>query len=131
MTVDLVEYANANEWDALVAAHPRGHLLQTWAWGELRRPSGWRPLRFAVVNRGAPAGYPRAAAQVLVRRVLGFSVCYVRQGPLFSGEPALDGALLDGLRQVARRQRALFLHLEPNILADAAEAATLCALLRR
>ncbi len=24
-------------WDRFVASDPRGHLLQTWAWGELKR----------------------------------------------------------------------------------------------
>ena len=35
-------------WDRLVAAAPNGHLLQSWAWGELKAGFGWRVQRLAV-----------------------------------------------------------------------------------
>ena len=35
------------EWDAFVAGHLRGHLLQSWGWGELKTGANWRPLRLA------------------------------------------------------------------------------------
>ncbi len=122
MAVAAVEYTTADAWDALVASHPQGHLLQSWAWGELKGEFGWRPLRFAVVDGAARTPYPRAAAQILIRRFLGLAVCYVPRGPLFAGDPVLDQALLGVLRRVARRQRAAFLRLEPNILESASLA---------
>jgi lipid II:glycine glycyltransferase (peptidoglycan interpeptide bridge formation enzyme) len=109
-----VEYTAGDEWDALVAAHPRGQLLQRWAWGELKGAFGWRPLRLGIVASDDPRRV--AAAQVLVRPFKGFSVCYVPRGPMFSGDAALDNALLHLLRRVARRRRAFFLRLEPSVL---------------
>jgi lipid II:glycine glycyltransferase (peptidoglycan interpeptide bridge formation enzyme) len=126
----VVECTSAAEWDGLVAGHPRGHLLQSWGWGELSQEPHWQRVRLAVVDRGATASGPPAAAQVLVRRIGGVSVCYVPQGPMFSGEPALDRALLGALRRVARRHGALFLHLEPNVLVSSPDAGALRALLR-
>lgn len=118
-----VEYTSGDEWDALVAAHPRGHLLQRWAWGELKHAFGWRPLRLGIVAPGDPQRV--AAAQMLVRPFKGFSVCYVPRGPLLSDDATLDDALLGLLRRVARRQRAFFLRLEPNVLEGAPGAGEL------
>ena len=42
-----------NVWDGLVAADPSGHLLQTWAWGDLKARFGWEAVRVAVAQDGA------------------------------------------------------------------------------
>src|SRR3954452_3174835 len=114
MSFALVEHTAASTWDALVDGHPRGHMLQRWAWGALKSEFGWQPLRVALVR--ADSAVPVAAAQLLFRPILGLTVCYVPRGPLFSGDPALDRALLDALRRIAHRRRAAFLRLEPNVL---------------
>ena len=50
-------------WDALVAAHPAGHLLQTTAWGRLKAEFGWQPRSCAPrPARAAPWCFPAAAA---------------------------------------------------------------------
>ncbi len=113
MATAVVEYTAAAEWDAFVLGHLHGHLLQSWAWGELKGGFGWHPVRLAVVDA---SGAPCAGAQILLRRFMGLSVCYVPRGPLFSGRPELDRLLLGSLRRVARRNRAAFLRLEPNVL---------------
>src|SRR5688572_9482959 len=113
MSPAVVEVLSAGEWDALAGRHPRGHLLQSWFWGQLKSEFGWRPLRLAVVER---SGALPAGAQLLIRRFAGLSVCYVPRGPLFSGEASADNLLLSTLRKVARRHRAAFLRLEPNLL---------------
>ena len=35
-------------WDDFVAHHPRAHLLQTHAWGQLKAAFGWKPLPVAI-----------------------------------------------------------------------------------
>jgi lipid II:glycine glycyltransferase (peptidoglycan interpeptide bridge formation enzyme) len=122
MTAAIVEYTTAAEWDAFVLAHPHGHLLQSWAWGELKGKFGWQPMRLAVLDTN---GGPCAGAQILIRRFIGLSVCYVPRGPLFSGRLDLDRVLLAALRRVARRNRAAFLRLEPNVLEGDDRANTL------
>ena len=69
----------ANEWDRIVSAAPGGHLLQTWAWGELKGEFGWIPWRVAVEQDGAPL----AAAQVLYRRIGPLTMAYVPADPCF------------------------------------------------
>lgn len=129
MTLAITEWTDREGWDALVAAHPHGHFLQSWAWGELKSQFGWTPIRVGIVSPGDTG--PRAAAQMLVRSFMGLSVCYVPRGPMFAGEPAIDTALLAALRRLARRRRAAFLRLEPNVCEDTAESRTLHSFLQR
>lgn len=128
MTIAIKEYTDRDEWDALVKRHPQGHLLQSWGWGALKAQFGWTPLRLGIVASGDTM--PRAGAQMLVRSFLGLSVCYVPRGPLFASDAAIDTALLAALRRIARRRRAAFLRLEPNVLQDTAESRALHSFLQ-
>lgn len=98
-----------SSWDARLAAAPNGHLLQTWAWGELKARFGWRVERVAVGG---------ACAQVLFRPLparLG-TIAYVPKGPAadFCDEAALR-ALLGALGPLLRQQRSICLKIEPNL----------------
>lgn len=98
-------------WDRFVAADARGHLLQTWAWGELKRAYGWTPVRLAVEQDGAWV----AGAQVLYRRLGPLSVGYVPKGPvLVEDTAALAEALWQAVRAQSRRMGALALKVEPE-----------------
>lgn len=120
----VIEHTDAAVWDELVCRHAQGHLLQSWRWGELKRRYGWQPLRLAITD-----GRQTAAAQLLIRSIYGLAVAYAPRGPLLSGDALLDRALLRLLRRVARRRRAAFLRLEPNLLEGAAGANALHSLL--
>jgi lipid II:glycine glycyltransferase (peptidoglycan interpeptide bridge formation enzyme) len=100
-------------WDSFVAAHPQGSLLQQRGWGELKAGFGWRARRLAVLGDD---GRLLAGTLLLLRSRYGLSVAYTPRGPLFSGEPAVDSLLLGGVQRAARRARAVFLRLEPNLL---------------
>lgn len=71
----------AAEWDGHVAALSGG-FYQTYGWGEVRRVSGWQPLRLLARQGGTVI----AAASVLVKRKLGLAVCWVPGGPLGMSE---------------------------------------------
>jgi lipid II:glycine glycyltransferase (peptidoglycan interpeptide bridge formation enzyme) len=103
------------EWDAFVAAHPQGSLLQQSGWGELKAGAGWQARRLAILG---PEGRLLAGALLLVRAAYGLSVAYTPRGPLLAGDPAVDQVLLAGLTRAARRARAIFLRLEPNLTED-------------
>jgi serine/alanine adding enzyme len=116
-------------WDSFACDHPRGHLLQSSSWARLKESVGWRARRLAVVG---PSG-PLAAAQALIRRRLGVSVVYIPRGPLLGDDEPANAALLVAIERLARRERAVFLRLEPNILEHEASASQLhsALLLRR
>ena len=103
-------------WDAFVASRPEGDPLQAWAWGEVTAGFGERPHRLlAIRSDGRPAGL----AQALVRAAgAGRSVAYVPHGPLWEREApdaeAILRALLDGLGQAGRDERAIVVKLDPR-----------------
>lgn len=121
----VIQHTDAATWDRLVAQHPQGHMLQSWAWGDLKQHFGWQPLRVAVTD-----GTSVAAAQLLIRPLYGLSVAYVPRGPLFAADEMLDRALLQVLQRIARRRRAAFLRLEPNVLETAESASQFHSLLQ-
>ncbi len=96
-------------WDERIAAAPGGHLLQSWAWGELKGRFGWRAERI---------GLDSASAQVLYRPLPGGvgAIAYVPKGPLLDwGDGQALRDLTAVLRPLARRQRAVCLKIEPDL----------------
>ena len=102
------------EWDQFARLPRSGHVLQSWAWGELKAGFGWRPVRVAA----AEGKQILAAAQVLFRPLpVGLSTAYVPKGPLIDpaarDTPAM-AALMQGLHDACRREHAISLKLEPD-----------------
>jgi lipid II:glycine glycyltransferase (peptidoglycan interpeptide bridge formation enzyme) len=95
-------------WDRRIAEHPDGHVLQSWAWGELKARFGWRPVRVSV---------PGAAIQVLFRPLpagLG-SLGYVPRGPALAlGESQTAEVLWSAVHDVAQKHQAICLKVEPD-----------------
>jgi peptidoglycan pentaglycine glycine transferase (the first glycine) len=101
-------------WDAFVHAHRDAHLLQTATWGTLKAAFGYTAQRIAVMN-GANI---TAGALILYRRLpLGMGTrAYLPAGPLLASDDAMDpttAALWQAIHRAARRQRAVFLKVEP------------------
>ena len=109
-------------WDAFAGRHPNGHLLQSSAWGRLKRSVGWEARRVGVAGAGQAT---LAGAQVLIKRRFGLAAAYVPRGPILSGDHDADALLLSELDRLARRSRAVFLRLEPNLLETDPTAAAL------
>lgn len=59
---------------------------------------------------------------MLFRQRYGFSVAYLPRGPLLAGQAAVDNLLIAALERQARRRRAIFLRLEPDMLEDDPQA---------
>ncbi|WP_119068233.1 lipid II:glycine glycyltransferase FemX [Aggregatilinea lenta] len=102
------------EWDQFVGAHPRAHLLQTSAWGDLKAAFGWEALRVALQD---DAGHIAAGVQILLRRLpfhLG-TLAYAPYGPLVDWDDSAQvTALLDAAGDAAKHRRAALLKIEPG-----------------
>lgn len=108
------------EWDAFVSRHPRAHVLQQSAWGELKRAYGWSVERVAISEDGRII----AGAQMLFRRLplrLG-ALAYLGMGPLTTSA-ASSAALWPAIHACARRHRAVFIKWEPGIYTNDDDAA--------
>lgn len=107
------DFPSPSAWDGFVSASPNGHLLQSWAWGELKGRFGWRPLRLAISDDRKML----AAAQVLLRPLPYRGLAYIPRGPVC--DPAneqLSRVLVSALHRVARGRGAIALKVEPPCL---------------
>ncbi len=103
-------------WDEIVVGAPHGHLLQSWAWGELKDAFGWRALRVALWDHDQR--HLLAGAQILFRPLplLPFSIAYIPKGPLLDwSDAALCQHFFQALHPLLRARRAAFLRIDPDL----------------
>ncbi len=100
---------DATVWDEFSKGHD-GHVLQSFAWGELKSRYGWRAERWTWLK----GDEMHAGAQVLLRRLLpGLQIAYVPRGPVVP-----DANFLEALRESMRRRGVFLLKIEPNWARD-------------
>lgn len=113
--VELVEqpYSDQDaEWDAFVAAHPQGSLLQTTHWGRLKGRFGWEARRVWLRQNGQLV----AGGQLLVRSMAfgAVKIGYMPHGPLVNWQDKAQIAVLfHQIDQAIYEQRASLLKIEP------------------
>lgn len=108
---------NEREWNDASKQIPYAHVLQSWAWGEIKARHGWSPQRIVFSENNSVC----AVAQILRRPLprTPFGVLYVPKGPALDFENAeLFARVLSELENIARRQRAIFMKIDPDIRAD-------------
>jgi peptidoglycan pentaglycine glycine transferase (the first glycine) len=111
---------DAQKWNNLIAALPVTHVLQTWEWAQVKARYGWEPMPTVWHDR---QGEVSAAAMVLARKVpiggylTGAQMMYVPKGPLLRdwGDAGLREQVLGDLRALARRNRAIFIKIDPDV----------------
>ena len=119
MPLDIQPIHDPTAWNTALAALPAAtryaHVLQSWEWGDFKHETtGWKPYRFAYRQNGEIV----ALASVGVRRVGPLSVAYVSKGPALDyAHPTLLASVLDHLEAFARSQRAIWLKIDPDVIA--------------
>ena len=117
-------------WDAFVETAAYRSFSQLWAWGELRRESGWVPMRLAVGDRDTPSGPILAGVQLMLRRVplIGFSLGYAPRGPVGAlDDDAVWSELMAGVRRLGTDERIATIRIEPEVPTGSAVARRLQA----
>ena len=105
---------DARAWDSALLALPNPHILQSWAWGEFKSRHGWRATRLLFKEGDETV----AAASVLQRKLprLPLSILYVPKGPALDWTRAgLTERVMQELARLARRERALFIKVDPDV----------------
>ena len=123
-----------NIWNSIISKLPNPHFLQTHEWGQVKAKYGWTPLyavwdtdgRWKVEsdpNVLSTFHSPVATALILKRQIInnGFaarlSVLYSPKGPLLDWtNELLRNRVLDDLQTFAKRQGAIFLKMDPDIV---------------
>jgi len=116
---------NASEWNELIAGLPNPHLLQTWEWSQVKAEYGWRPMPFLWSKKSDKSDLSDvvAAAMILKRRIpirgIGarLNILYIPKGPLMDwSDESLRVRVLDELQSFAKRQGAIFLKIDPDVV---------------
>jgi len=105
-------------WNQALARFTTGHALQSWTWGQFKSRWGWQPIPL-LLTIGESSWEPLAAAMILKRRVprLPYSVLYVPRGPALDyNDSALRRVVLAELENIARRERAIFIKIDPEVV---------------
>lgn len=93
----------------------KGHILQSWEWGDLKGKGEWRPYRILVENEEKQ---PVAAISLLERRIpgLGKTIFYAPRGPVgdIYDEKLMD-FLFGEVKKLAREKGAIFLKIDPDV----------------
>ncbi|MBM3180350.1 MAG: aminoacyltransferase [Chloroflexi bacterium] len=122
-------------WNQLISQLPNPHFLQTYEWGQVKAKYGWIPYyavwtddgKFLVTqttdNWSLNTEHCLAAAMILKKKILnrGFaarlSILYAPKGPLFDWkDAALQTRVLNDLQSFAKKQSAIFLKIDPDIV---------------
>ncbi|MEE8390638.1 MAG: peptidoglycan bridge formation glycyltransferase FemA/FemB family protein [Anaerolineae bacterium] len=121
---------DAGRWNAALVKLPVAHFLQTWEWGALKSRYGWQPTRYLWMEGERLC----AAASVLTRRLGRWpsAVMYVPKGPVLDyGDGVLLEQVLTYLEAVARRERALFVKIDPDVRTETSAGEAVVEVLRR
>jgi lipid II:glycine glycyltransferase (peptidoglycan interpeptide bridge formation enzyme) len=111
-TGNQIRVPNRNEWDESILSM-KGHLLQSWAWGEFKARFGWEVERLAVWDEAGDQ--LKGAAQILLRSLPLGSLAYVPKGPVVDvGDWETWARLLRMLRDFGYERGVTFLKIEPG-----------------
>ncbi|MDD6262155.1 MAG: peptidoglycan bridge formation glycyltransferase FemA/FemB family protein [Clostridiales bacterium] len=101
------------EYNAFISEHPKGHFMQTRAWGTHKSNWKWE----AVVCRGKD-GKIKGSLAMLIRKIpmMPWSLMYGARGPVFdSGDFDTLAELISAAKEIAKENRAYCLKLDPDI----------------
>jgi lipid II:glycine glycyltransferase (peptidoglycan interpeptide bridge formation enzyme) len=108
---EYVTNANLNEYEEFIKEHPKGHFMQSYEWGCVKKGWKWE----AVISR-AGDGSIRGSLAVLIRRVGPFSIMYAGRAPVCDvHDKEVLYELFDGVKTLAKRHFAYTLKIDPDI----------------
>ena len=103
-----------------VASSPFAHFKQLYEWGEILEYEGTRTVRLAVERNGVLC----ASVAIYVRRLPGSAHTFLSgsRGPILDfADPRPLACLLQGVSEIARDHRAIFLRLDPDVSDESQE----------
>lgn len=115
-TTRIITADEKERYNDFVRRHPKGHFLQSWEWGQVKKGMGWTPLPLVLEQDGEIQ-----ASVLLLKRPLPLpgvkkSIFYSPRGPVMAlDNPALARELFAGARTVGRQQGAIFLKIDPDV----------------
>jgi peptidoglycan pentaglycine glycine transferase (the first glycine) len=108
------------EWNEIISQLPMSHFLQTWEWAEVKAKYDWIPMPYIWRDERSNI---IAASMILKKQITSrgfparFSIFYSPKGPLLDwSNTALRSRVLNDLESFAKKQSAIFLKIDPDIV---------------
>lgn len=118
-TTRIIDENEKARYNDFVEKHSKGHFLQLWEWGQVKKNMGWEPLPLVLEEDGEI----RASLLILKKNlpIPGLKKCifYSPRGPVVDVESMeLCKALFNGAQKVAKEHGAILLKLDPDVVND-------------
>ncbi|MBC7074594.1 MAG: peptidoglycan bridge formation glycyltransferase FemA/FemB family protein [Syntrophomonadaceae bacterium] len=115
-TTRIIDNKEKDRYNSFISSHPKGHFLQLWEWGQVKKSTGWDPLPLILEENGEIRG----ALLILKRRipvpVINKCIFYSPRGPVVDIEDEkLSRLLFEGAQRVAKDYGAIFLKIDPDV----------------
>lgn len=114
-TSKMIGKAEKAEYNAYLEKAPKGHILQSYEWGEIKGKGEWEPFRLIIEDEQRK---PQAAISMLMRRIpgLGKTIFYAPRGPVGDiRNYELMDFLFGEVKRLAQQKNAVFLKIDPDI----------------
>lgn len=109
-----IDEGHRDYWDREVSKFEIVHPLNAFGWGKVRSVDGWTPTYLMAKKEEEVTG----AIMILTKYIpgLGLSFTYAPKGPVYDPNDQLTlQILLERIREEAKKRRAIFLRIDPNI----------------
>ncbi len=116
MHLERVTDENLSQYEAFIQSHPKGHFMQSRAWGKLKSDWRWEAF-FARDEQERIVG----SMALLIRKLPGlpYTLSYGCRGPVCDGHnPAVVKALLNHAKHVAKHNKSYLIKLDPDVLSS-------------
>lgn len=118
-TTRIIDIKEKDSLNKLLAFNCKGHFLQLWEWGEVKKHMGWETLPLVLEQDGEIQASLLILKRKLPLPVLNKCIFYSPRGPVIDTDSEeLCQALFAGASRVAKEHGAIFLKIDPDVKAD-------------
>ncbi len=114
--MEIVKIENAKEFDSFVASHPKGHMMQSSAWGLVKKEWDW----CGFISRDAD-GSIKGVCSVLLRQIpmTPFKMMYSPRGPVCDlNDRKIVAELLNSIKEYGIKNKAYTFKIDTDTLAS-------------
>ncbi|MBQ8014780.1 MAG: peptidoglycan bridge formation glycyltransferase FemA/FemB family protein [Clostridia bacterium] len=114
--MEIVKIENAGEFDSFVASHPKGHMMQSSAWGLVKKEWDW----CGFISRNAD-GSIKGVCSVLLRQIpmTPFKMMYSPRGPVCDlSDKETVTELLNSVKEYGIKNKAYTFKIDTDTLAS-------------
>ena len=115
--IEIVNAQNLEEYESFIAAHKKGHFMQSVLWSRVKTDWKWE----AFLLRDAESGKIYGSCALLFRKMPGlpYTIAYAPRGPVCDiSNKAVLAEILEGTKELAKKHKSVVLKIDPDVLSS-------------